>query len=265
MKVENKSIYMGQDERVLRRQEQSAMQEGKDKNPKSISAVGLWNGQMDSILMRKQLAKKQAMKIVQDTYAADQKLDMDQELHRENVKEMKRQLNDLKDNIAAQDFGDVPEEEITDEMREQRDQAVKEYQAQADRLKSQIEAENMAIRDTRLERLKKSPMLEASKEADAILEAANDEILGMLIQESREHIDQEMEEKKEQAEKIEEKKEAEEALAEKRDEREEELEELTEAIQDSGTSEARREIEDMMEKLKLIEEDLKGAAVDTKL
>lgn len=265
MQVKNMTIYMGQDERVLRRHEQEQSASGDRKNAGSISAVGLMNGQMDSILMRKQMAQKHAMKIVQDTYAAEQKIDMDQDLRRQNVKDLKKQLNELKENIAAQDFGDVPEEELTAEMIEQRDQAIEEYQKQANRLESQIEAENMAIRDTKLERLKKSPMLKASKEADAILEAANDEILGMLIQESRDHIDEEMEEKEEQAEKLEEKKEAEEELIEKRQEREDELEELTEMIQDSGADDVQKELEDMLEKLKLIEEDLKGAAVDTKL
>ncbi|MCM1045608.1 MAG: hypothetical protein NC417_08870 [Candidatus Gastranaerophilales bacterium] len=263
MQVKNMTIYMGQDERVLRRQAENASKE--DKSSKSISAVGLLNGRTDTILMRKQLAQKQAMKIVQDTFASEEKIDMDQDLRRENVKELKKQLNEIKENIAAQDFGDVPEEELTAEMKAQRDQAIEEYQRQASQLENQIEAQNMAIRDTKLERLKKSPMLKAEKEADAVLEAANDEILGMLIQEGKDHIDEEMEKKEEQQEKIEEKKEAEEAVIEKRQEREDELEELTEAVQDSGTDDVQKELEDMLEKLKLIEEDLKGVSVDTKL
>lgn len=263
MKVKNTAIYMGQDERVLRRQ--AAERAPRDQKTGNFFVGGLFNGQTDKITMRKQMAQKKAFKIVQDTFAAEQKLDMDQDLRREQVKDLKQQLRDTKEELAAQDLSQVPEEELTEEMKEQHDEAVRIYTERADQLENQIEGLNMAIRDTKLERLKKDPMVKASKEADAIMEAAGDEVLGMLIAEAKDHIDEEQEKREEQAEKIEEKKEAEEELIEKKDEREEELKELTESIQDPKTDGVQKEIEEMMEQLKLIEEDLKGAKVDTKL
>ena len=64
-----------------------------------------------------------------------------------------------------------------------------------------IEEENAIIRGTKLERLKHHTMVDAGKEADAVMEAASDEIVGMLMEESKEHVDEKLEEAKEAAEK----------------------------------------------------------------
>lgn len=89
------------------------------------------------------------------------------------------------------------------------------------------------IRSIKQERLKSNPMLEAQEAKDEILEAANDEIVGMLMQEAKEYIDEKREEAEEKAEK----------LTEEKEEREEQLEEikLERAMQEAlieGTKEA---------------------------
>ena len=104
------------------------------------------------------------------------------------------------------------------------------YENQINEMKKEIEMENSIIRATRLERLKKDPMVKAQKQAEEIMEAASEEIVGMLADEAKDHIDEEMEEKKEAAqEKAEEAKELEEKL-EKIKEKKEDQEELAEAI-----------------------------------
>ncbi len=263
MKVKNTTIYMGDDARVLRRQAENASKNPKNpKKPGRIS-LNLPCSQHDSNLVRRQQAQKKALKLVGDTLAGEKEIDSQQDLRRDKVKELKGQLKEVQGYIASQE--NVPEEELTAEMREERDKALTEYRRQADGLKSEIEAQNLAIRDTKLERLKKSPMLKATKEAEAIKEAAEDEIFGMLIEEARDHIDEKREEQEEQAEKIEEKKEAEEEKLEQAREREDDMEELSEIVQDSGSDDIQKEIDDILEKLKLIDEDLKGASVDAQI
>ena len=96
----------------------------------------------------------------------------------------------------------------------------------------------------------------------------------MLVDEAKEHIDDEFEEKIEDAkEKAEKKEELEERVEKARDEKKEKekiTEEILEGAADvsKNTTEldnAQQEIKDMMSKMKLIEEDIKGAAVDKTL
>ena len=148
------------------------------------------------------------------------------------------------------------------------------YEKQIEEMRGEIDTENAAIRGTRLERLKKDPMVGAGKQAEKIMEAASKEIVGMLMDEAKDHIDEEMAEKTEEAEKkAEEEKEQEEKL-EKLKEKKEEQEELTEAIADLAQdtvqlddvkTDIQQEIKDMVTKMKLLEEDIKGAAVDAVL
>ncbi len=139
-----------------------------------------------------------------------------------------------------------------------------------------IQAENAFIAGTKLNRLKSQTMIKADKSADAVLEAASDEIVGMLMDEAKDHIDEEMEEREETSrEKAEKKKEEEEKLEELKEDKNKKKE-FAEAISDQtevvsqymleldGTMEAvQKEIKKIMDEMKLTEEELKGAAVDT--
>ena len=142
-------------------------------------------------------------------------------------------------------------------------------------------------------------MVDAQKQADEVMEAAGKEILGMMIDEAKEHVDEELEKPREEAkEKAEEKAEEEEKVAE-RNEKKEELEaqidaaherseeqeelrreaeersredaDLLETMIDAGVgnvgnvSDIQSEIKTMLHKMKLLEEDLKGSAVDDQL
>ena len=135
----------------------------------------------------------------------------------------------------------------------------------------QIKMENQIISATELERLKSHAMLDAGKQADAIMEEVSKEIVGMLVDEAKEHIDDEAKEREEKAkaekEKQEEIEERIDAAKEKKKENEELTEDILEGVQEAGAnasdvSAAQQEIKDMMNKMKLIEDDIKGAAVD---
>ncbi len=137
--------------------------------------------------------------------------------------------------------------------------------------KQGIVEENLTISAIKRELEKNTGMLKAQDRADAIEDAASKEIIGMLASEAKEHID---EEAKESEEKAKEKQEKEEDIEEKIDaarERRKEEEELTEDIVESSqdlnvttanVNDAQKDVKDMMNKLALVEEDMKGATVD---
>jgi len=107
------------------------------------------------------------------------------------------------------------------------------FKKDIDKADRQMQNDIRSIRDIKLESLKSDPMVKAQKEADSVIKAASDEIIGMLKEEATNHLDEELEEKKEKAEEA----------AEKKEEKEEQLEELQEkrAIQKAlieGTKEA---------------------------
>lgn len=81
---------------------------------------------------------------------------------------------------------------------------VKKQRADAER---EMQDDVANIGRIKLERLKTHAMVDAQGAADEILDAANDEIIGMLIQDAKEHIDERMEEAKEKSEEAAEEKE----------------------------------------------------------
>lgn len=189
-------------------------------------------------------------------------------------------------------------EEIKDQPRTEYQERMLQLNDQSSQFRLAIEdADKQIMDDTanisaiQKERLKHHPMIDATKQADAIKEAANKEIIGMLMDQVKDHIDETMEETKEKAD---------EAM-EKKEEREEKLEELKElrAMQEAiieGTKEAVEEakaeqrkndqpdieitdmvdiargssktgdvqqsLDDIKNSMKVLEADLKGIKVD---
>lgn len=146
------------------------------------------------------------------------------------------------------------------------------YETEINEASQVMQGENAAIKSIELERLKKDPMVGAQKAKDEILEQASDQIVGMLMEEAKDKIDEEMEEKKDAAEKAEEKKEEEEERAEKQDEKKVKEERLRDQIKastelmtksDELLDDVQKEVKKILDEMKLLEEDLKGAAVDT--
>lgn len=170
------------------------------------------------------------------------------------------------------------------------------YEKRNDVINDQIEAYNGSVRAIRLERLKFHEMVKAQKKADGVMAAASKEVIGMLTEEARDHVDEEMEEKQEEAEKkAEEKAEEEEKIKNRKEEQEElenrideahakneEREELRREAEersredavllgdmiDAGlvgagnTSNVQTDVKNMLHKMNLLEEDLKGSIVD---
>lgn len=244
------------------------------KNGKSIDARGM-TAVTDTIALKKAQAQKKAMKILGDAFAGDSKIDDDMSERREKIKSLTQELADRKKEIK--DMEDTKAslleqgyDENSNEVR-QLSEGLKEYSKQAMDTENELTAENAVIRQTKIERLKSNPMGEARDQADAVMDAANDEIMGLLIAEGRDYIDEKQEEEKKKAEAAQEKKQELEEKLEARKEDRKEQEKLTENIVEAsqrlsgGTdsvAQAQQEIRDMMNRLKLVEDDVKGATVN---
>jgi len=134
----------------------------------------------------------------------------------------------------------------------------------------EVQEQNAVIRGIREERRKVHPMSDAQERAEDIMESVREEIVGMAVEDSKEHLDKEQEEREEQAGEIKEEKEKQEEILKKREEREDALEELTEelsadqAVNKSQTlSDIKRQVQNILSEMNLVVEDIKGSQVDT--
>lgn len=322
MRVHNNTIFMG--DNTLNDRHNGGAEEKKNSN--SIFA-GDFNKKFDPITQKRQDARKQAMKIVSDAWAGDQKIDEGIEKSRSKVREYQNQMYEAVNGIKEIDDAKAALRDrygITDESQEQQDlllfarkedaqkkgvdmqsvftpeeqerlaqleadgfadyrEQFMDMKKERDRLtkewqdaKDAVHAELVSISSTQINRLKSHTMIDAQNMAEDIVEAASREIMGMLVDEAKDHIDEEMEEKKEAAEeKAKEEEEEEEKIEKAKEEKEskkefaedvaEHAEDVTKALtqMDHTMDEVQQEIKKLMEEMKLLDEDLKGAAVDT--
>ena len=204
--------------------------------------------------------------------------------------------NDLELLIKYQDnktgiFSDKFSKEEIERLKELQSQPLTEYQKKSlminadkdsvynelDRNETKAMSLTMSINDAKTEQLKSQDMLKAQDAADSILEAAEKDIYGSLINEGKNNIDDKQQEDKEKAEEAQEKKEEREEqtdkVKEKRKEEQAIIEGETEAekleqsisVTDEKTNnmeEAQSKVNQIMKKNNLINEDIKGIEID---
>ena len=225
-------------------------EKGEQGNRKSFFA-GNSNLVNDPIAQKRKEAQEKAWKVVSDAWDADKKIDKSiedrQNHYNEMVEVMKEAQSHLKDindqiDVLKEEYGVTEETEFKDWPDEYKQRYFELYK-QASEFKNQIYDADKLMKDDvadikaiALERLKSDPMADAQKTVEAIEEAANKEIIGMAMQQAKDHIDEKMEEEEEKAE---EKAEEEEAKEEKL-ELQREIKELQKAIAE-GTKEAVKE------------------------
>lgn len=257
----------------------------------------------EKIQQKKAEAQQRALKIVGDAWDMDKKIDdeikvreeeskvlrEDNQEALENLKDVNQRMEELRDA-----FGISPDSEEQQELERiiQRrksptlsleEEELTEYQKRALALddeatfyRKQIAANNgkvlensETVKAIRKERIKSHTMVDAQKEAEEVMDAARDTAVGLVMEEAKEHLDEEQEKREEQAEAIEEKKKEQEEIQEKRDEREKELEELIKdmpveeaASLDQTMEEVKQQIQKVLNEVNLAAEDIKGAKVD---
>lgn len=257
-----------------------------EQNRKTIFAGDLNRNQesplRDRMAEKRAEAQEKAMKFVSEAFQGELQIDESMEESRQHVKELQEENVGLRDGLAeiakrqetleaAKADGELDEEAYRQELKDLNEERTVQEQKLAQN-QGQIEGENASVRGTRLERLKYHTMADAWGRADDVMAAANDEIVGMAMQEGVDHVDEEAEKREEQAEEIKEEKQEQEELREKQKERKAEeetwIEELSpEEFADLAKSseDVQKEIQDMLRKMNLLDEDLKGAAVDESL
>ena len=250
MRVKNISFYMGN----------NAVQRKHSEENKTIDGRGTAMDS-DSIAAKKAQAQKKAMKIIGDAFSGDKQIDDDLNKRREKVRTLQKESGENR--AAMKDLQDQREKLLeqgyaadSDEVKNL-DEQVKSYAELISDTEDEIQMENAVVRQSKIERLKSDPMVKARDQADSVLEAASDEILGDLIAEGKQHIDEKLEEEKKKAE------------ARKEDGKEQEklTEDILEAAKEmenagNTVSDAQQAIKALMNKMSLVEDDVKGAAVD---
>lgn len=240
------------------------------------------NTLQDKIAQRKTQAQKQAMKVVGDAFSGDRVVDEDMENRRQYVdalKEERMRLREEAEGISerraslekAYESGEVTRDEYVAEVMDlsREEQSYREKLAENENM---VLEENAVIRGTRLERLKHNPMGEAREQADAILEAAGEEIVGLVIEDAKAKIDEESEKREQQAKEIEKEREEREAYIEEQKQHREECAEIPEELPveemvslKQVQADVSQEVQNILDKMKLLAEDIKGAAVDESL
>lgn len=297
MQITNKSIFLGDTSKEAR--SGAVRSDTKQSGRKSIFAGDL-RQTTDPIAQKRQEAQKKAMKVVSDVFKNERKIDEDLEKRREHIEELRGQIKAASEQYAEIEarkeelkeiYGITKENPVSEEYKERVEELNKGLQALNEEIgaaEKSIKEEAAIIRGVKMERLKTHPMLDAMNQKDAILDAAGNEIMGMLVEEGKEHLDEKTEEKKEQAEKLQEEKEKKEEQIEAVKEKVEEMEAFVEETKASNKVkqkqseqlddsvyqmleleeikiDVQKEVESIVDKMALVIEDIKGACVDRKL
>lgn len=122
-----------------------------------------------------------------------------------------------------------------------------------------------SIEYTKQELLKSDPMVKQQKLADKILEASSKEIIGELVDEAKEKIEEEQKEKEEKEEIKKEELEKQEVPIKKEEVKTSDSKDDIQKIAKSETEKEKllTEMKDIIEEGKLLDEDLKGISIDT--
>ena len=287
----------------------------------------------DPVAKRREEARKQAWKVVENAWKNDRSVDDTIQSHRDSYAELenrkkgalaaidetnqqkealREQQQDLLLLEKEQDYKNgVLDEGLTDEeydrLAEIHKKPLTGYQKQALELNNYaaghkreirradygMTAEKQNVSRIKLERLKTHAMVDAQGAADDIMDAANDEIIGMLVQEVKDQQDEKMDEAKEKAdEAMKEKEKREEKLDEMKleraieramiegtDEAVEEAErikrqndspdiQMTDMVDLADSADLKKSVDqnlgDIKSSMKVLEADLKGIKVDEK-
>lgn len=188
-------------------------------------------------------------------------------------------------------FSDKFSEDEIKRLKELQDKPLTEYQekvlsvnyikdslsVEQEKLKNQIKGLAQSIGDAKVEQEKSQDMLDAQDAAEAILDASGKEILGMMYEEGKEHLDEEEKKQEEKAEKVAEEKEEKEERLEKQKENRAEQEELlhdtenarkleldmkAEKTMTSQVEEAQKSIQKILVDNHMVNEDIKGIEID---
>lgn len=267
------SVYQGTERSKTEQAENG--KNGKNTGQEQIKNGTLFAGNLnlieDPIAKKREEARKEAMGLISDQFQIDSGVDSDLDDRRNHIDELQEGNRYARDQISRlqedkcrmiEEYGvEEGSQDLIDIEKE-----IKHWQAELQKGEGSIEAEVYAIYSTKQAMLERThDMRDAAGAAEDVMAAASDEIIGMLKQEALDKMEEDKKEEQEKIEEAEEKKEEQEELIE--DKREQEnVEELTKQTVQAETSmdkeELQRQIQEILAKQKLLEEELKGITVD---
>lgn len=198
---------------------------------------------------------------------------------KEKVKETDERIGAAQRELAELEDADPDDKDAADK-KEMLKVALADMQDEKAQQEDDMHAAYAVARGMKIERLKHHEMLDAQEQGEEILEAAEKNVIGILTEEMKDKVDQDMEETKEKAE---EKKEEEELLEEKieaaKERREEaddriekdtkdlvelqqEQQEIRRQQEDGNLPDMKKSLELVVGELQLAAEDLKGLIVN---
>ncbi len=217
------------------------------KKRNSVYAGDLNNNSENIIEKKKKEAQEKALKVVSEAFENDKQLD-------DTIGDLKERASQaLSENAKmAKEIEKYTKEKDgkTEDEQKEIDKVIDNYKSKMEENTGIMADSYGSVRGINIERAKTHPMIDADNEAEDILSQASKDVVGMLVDEARDHIDEEQ-------------KKAEEA-AKKKAEKEEEQEKIEQKIIDNSTD-TKKEVKDILDKMKLLEEDIKGAQVDEQL
>ena len=239
----------------------------------------------DKIAERRREAQEKAMNVVKTAFTGEQILDASVEEMKNSIEKgkeetvaWKAELNRIaeeKEKLQGNEF--LTTEEYKKELAEL-NKAEEHFKGLIANEKKYEDRTLQALTDIKIERAKESPMVDATEQAEDILAAAGKDMVSLLVEEAKEHMETELEKKQEAAEeKAAKEKELEERIEAMKAEKEEEREENTPAMEQPEVFTGRmvkiaetgemvqKELKNIVDRLKLDLEDLKGAAVDEEI
>lgn len=245
-----------------------------------------WGLGQDKVEEERRKAKEIAQYLVDKVKVKDQaeltEID-EQNAHGEElralVKETDERIGTAQRDLAELEDAD-PDDEEAAEKKVMLEGALADLQKEKASQEDDMRAAFAVARGMKLERLKKHEMLDAQEQGEEILEAAEKNVIGILTEEVKDKVDQDMEETKEKAE---EKKEEEELLEERieaaKERREEkddriekdtkdllelqqEQEEIRKQQENGNLPDMKKSLELVVGELQLAAEDVKGLLVD---
>lgn len=199
-------------------------------------------------------------------------------------------LEKYQDYLKGLGTSDFTEEEV-DRLEELQSMSRTEYQVEVLKLNEEAGQEKKNIRkmdwqeknikqaivEEKNEQLKSQDMLNANEAKDQIMDAASKDIMNLLVQESKDNMDEKVEEDQKKAEEAEEKQEEQQERIDNAKENRKDQEEIIKGElksdklemeasfkqQETGEMEqAQNSIQKILKKNKLIDEDLKGIEID---
>ena len=277
MKITQNSIPFTITSVMEKSPEKTNLQQGKNR----LFAGGMTGTDpMDmQIAGRREEAMQKARKIIGDVYVAEKSIDDDLAERAGRIEESKQSIVEANKELKAlreeqeklkEQYGitgEEAEEELPEEYKMQHAELERygePFRQTVTEAEKVIREETAIIQAVKLERLKSSPMVAASEEAEEIIETAEENILTMLLDEGKEKIEETTEECKEKQEQLEEKERLKEAKEKERKERTElpeaSMKELLEL--ENVKKEMKQEVDQMLTEMKLLAEDIKGSMLD---